>query len=105
MLPYGNIYSGLFISLGVENEVKQRLQFWESQLCEIETRYQELSKKCTRGSLTKAKQRGKKRQKVQVPDGELSQLSDYAAEVVFRFFLKVIKLISDQSLLSIGISS
>ena len=48
----------------------------------------ELSEKCVGGSVANGK-RGKKRQKVEKPD--LSQLSDYAAEVFYQFFSKVIK--------------
>ena len=50
----------------------------------------ELSEKCVGRSVAKGK-RGKKRQKVD--NADLSQLSDYAAEVFYCliFFLKVIK--------------
>ena len=50
----------------------------------------ELSEKCVGRSVAKGK-RGKKRQKVD--NADLSQLSDYAAEVFYYliFFLKVIK--------------
>ena len=48
----------------------------------------ELSEKCVGGSVAKGK-RGKKRKKVN--NADLSQLSDYAAEVFCRFFLKVVK--------------
>ena len=48
----------------------------------------ELSEKCVGGSVAKGK-RGKKRQKVD--NADLSQLSDYAAEVFYQFSLKVIK--------------
>ena len=48
----------------------------------------ELSEKCVGGSVANGK-RGKKRQKVD--NAYLSQLSDYAAEVFYQFFLKVIK--------------
>ena len=48
----------------------------------------ELSEKCFGGSVAKGK-RGKKRQKVD--NADLSQLSDYAAQVFYQFFLKVIK--------------
>ena len=43
----------------------------------------ELSEKCVGGSVAKGK-RGKKRQKVD--NADLSQLSDYAAEVFYQFF-------------------
>ena len=46
----------------------------------------ELSEKCVGGSVAKGK-RGKKSQKVD--NADLSQLSDYAAEVFYQFFLKV----------------
>ena len=46
------------------------------------------SEKCVGGSVAKGK-RGKKRQKVD--NADLSQPSDYAAEVFYQFFLKVIK--------------
>ena len=45
----------------------------------------ELSEKCVGGSVAKGK-RGKKRQKVD--NADLSQLSDYAAEVFHQFFFK-----------------
>ena len=48
----------------------------------------ELSEKCVDGLVAKGKQ-GKKWQKVD--NADLSQLSDYAAEVFYQFFLKVIK--------------
>ena len=48
----------------------------------------ELSEKCVGGLVAKGK-RGKKRQKV--GNADLSQLSDYAAQVFYQFFLKVIK--------------
>ena len=48
----------------------------------------ELSEKCVGWSVAKGK-RGKKRQKVD--NADLSQLSDYAAEVFYQFLLKVIK--------------
>ena len=51
-------------------------------------RYVGLSEKCVGGSVAKEK-RGKKRQKVD--NADLSQLSDYAVEVFYHFFLKVIK--------------
>ena len=41
------------------------------------------SEKCVGGSVAKGK-RGKKRQKVD--NADLSQLSDYAAEVFYQFF-------------------
>ena len=47
-----------------------------------------LPEKCVGGSVAKGKQ-GKKRQKVD--NADLSQLSDYAAEVFYQFFLKVVK--------------
>ena len=45
----------------------------------------ELSEKCVGGSAAKGK-RGKKRQKVN--NADLSQLSNYAAEVFYQFFFK-----------------
>ena len=45
----------------------------------------ELSEKCVGGSVAKGK-RGKKSQKVD--NADLSQLSDYAAEVFYQFFFK-----------------
>ena len=69
-------------------EVQTRLEFWQGKLHEIEERYVELSEKCFGGSVAKGKQRGKKRQKV--ANSDLSQLSDYAAEVFYEFFVKVI---------------
>ena len=48
----------------------------------------ELSEKCVGGLLVAKGKRGKKRQKVD--NADLSQLSDYAAEVFYQF-LKVIK--------------
>ena len=48
----------------------------------------EPSEKCVGGSVAKGKRR-KKRQKVD--NADLSQLSDYEAEVFYQFFLKVIK--------------
>ena len=47
-----------------------------------------LPEKCVGWSVDKVK-RGKKRQKVD--NADLSQLSDYAAEVFYQFFLKVVK--------------
>ena len=76
-------------SLETGTEVQRRLKFWqEGRLREIEERYVELSEKCVGGSVAKGK-RGKKRQKVD--NAYLSQLSDYAAEVFYQLFLKVIK--------------
>ena len=48
----------------------------------------ELSEKCVGWSVAKGRW-GKKRQKVD--NAYLSQLSDYAAEVFYQLFLKVIK--------------
>ena len=48
----------------------------------------ELSEKCVGGSVAKGKG-GKKRQRAD--NADLSQLSDYAAEVFYQFLLKVIK--------------
>ena len=79
-------YFVLFIEVG--KEVQRRLEFWQSRLDEIEERFKELSQKSTNGSFAKGKQKGEKRQKV--TNTELSGLSDYAAEVVYEFFLKVI---------------
>ena len=45
----------------------------------------ELSKKCVGGSVAKG-ERGKKRQKVD--NADLSELSDYAAEVFYQFLFK-----------------
>ena len=45
----------------------------------------ELSEKCVGGLVAEGK-RGKKRQKVD--NADLSQLSDYAAEVLYQFFFK-----------------
>ncbi|CAH3183084.1 unnamed protein product, partial [Porites lobata] len=59
-------------------EVQRRLEFWQGRLREIKERFVELSEKCVGGSVAKGK-RGKKRQKVD--NADLSQLSDYAAEV------------------------
>ena len=75
-------------SLETGKEVQRRLEFWLGRLREIEEKYVELSEKCVGGSVAKGKW-GKKRQKVDNVD--LSQLSDYAAEVFYQFFLKVIK--------------
>ena len=75
-------------SLETGKEVQRRLEFWEGRLREIGERYVELSEKCVGGSVVKGKW-GKKRQKVD--NADLSQLSDYAAEVFYQFFLKVIK--------------
>ena len=47
-----------------------------------------LPEKCVGWSVAKGK-RGKKRQKVD--NADLSQLSDYAGEVFYQFFLKVVK--------------
>ena len=47
--------------------------------------YVELSEKCVGGLVAKGK-RGKKRQLVD--NADLSQLSDYAAEVFYQFFFK-----------------
>ena len=69
-------------------EVQKRLEFWQGRLRQIKERYVELSEKCVGGSVAKGK-RGKKRQKVD--NADLSQLSDYAAEVFYQFSLKVIK--------------
>ena len=54
----------------------------------IALRILEVKSKCVGGLVAKGK-RGKKRQKVD--NADLSQLSDYAAEVFYQFFLKVIK--------------
>ena len=75
-------------SLETGKEVQGRLEFWQGKLREIEERYVEVSEKCVGGSVAKGKQ-GKKRQKVD--NADLSQLSDYAAEVFHQFFLKVIE--------------
>ena len=71
-------------SLETGKEVQRRLEFWQGKLREIEKRYVELSERCVGGSVAKGK-RGKKRQKVN--NADLSQLSDYAAEVFYQFFL------------------
>ena len=57
-------------------------------LREIEERYGQQPEKCAVWLVAKGN-RGKKRQKVD--NADLSQLSDYAAEVFHQFFLKVIK--------------
>ena len=75
-------------SLETGKEVQRKLEFWQGRLREIEGRYVELPEKCVGESVAKGK-RGKKRQKVN--NADLSQLSDYAAEVFYQFFLKVIK--------------
>ena len=67
-------------SLETGKEVQRRLEFWQGRLREIE--------ESVGGSVAKGK-RGKKRQKVD--NADLSQLSDYAAEVFYQLFLKVIK--------------
>ena len=64
------------------------MEFWQGRLREIEERCVGLPKKCVGWSVAKGK-RGKKRQKVD--NADLSQLSDFAAEVFYQFFLKVIK--------------
>ena len=50
----------------------------------------ELSEKCVGGSFPKGKNKETKAE-VKVDNADLSQLSDYAAEVFYQFFLKVIK--------------
>ena len=75
-------------SLETGKEVHRRLEFWQGRLREIKERYVGLPEKCVGGSVAKGK-RGKKRQKVD--NADLSQLSDYAAEVFYQFFLKVVK--------------
>ena len=65
--------------------VQRRLKFWQGRLREIEERNVELSEKCVGGLVAKGKRR-KKRQKVD--NADLSQLSDYAAEVLYQIFFK-----------------
>ena len=75
-------------SLETGKEVQRRLEFWQGRLREIEERYVGLPEKCVGGSVAKGKW-GKKRQKVD--NADLFQLSDYAVEVFYQFFLEVIK--------------
>ena len=68
-------------------EVERRLEIWQRSLHEIGERYLHLSRNCSSGALAVGKQRVKKRQKK--TNSEFYQLSDYAAEVVYQFFLRV----------------
>ena len=69
-------------------EVQTRLEFWQGKLHEIEEKYLELSEKSVSSSVTNQNHKRKKRQKVANPD--LSQISEYAAEVFYHFqFSKV----------------
>lgn len=65
------------------------MKFWQNRSQEIEEKYIKLlESEPSSQSMVKAIRGRKKKQKVCNNDGD-SQLSDYAVEVVFDFFLKV----------------
>lgn len=80
-----------FFYAEVGKEIECRLQFWQARLYEIEEKYRELLENCLPDqTLAKRKQKGRKRQKV--ANDASSELFNYAADIVFQFFLQVIKI-------------